>query len=194
MTTTTVQLLGLAGSLRKGSMNRGLLDAVGELLPPEATWTLFDRLREIPPFDPDQTSEPEPVTALREALLRADGLVLASPEYNYSVPGALKNAIDWASRPPPSSPLRRIPVGLVSASAGMSGGMRAQYHLRQIFVFMDAPVMAQPEVLIPRGGERFASDGKLVDESTRELVRKFGASFVEWTRRHARPRASGATP
>jgi chromate reductase len=117
---------------------------------------------------------------------RADGLVIATPEYNYSVPGVLKNAIDWASRPPPTSPLRGKPVGLVSAAAGMSGGMRAQYHLRQILVFTDSPVMMQPEVFVARPHERFV-DGVLTDAATQEHLTRYGAALVAWIERF-RPR------
>ena len=180
-----MKLLGLAGSIRRGSHNRALLLAVGEQLPAGATLEVFERLAEIPTFDPDG-AEPEPVTAWKAAIAGADGLIIATPEYNYSVPGVLKNAIDWASRPPPTSPLRGKPVGLVSAAAGMSGGMRAQYHLRQILVFTDSPTMMQPEVFVARPHERF-TDGKLTDLPTREHLQRFGAALVTWVDRF-RPR------
>ena len=177
-----MKLLGLAGSIRKGSHNRALLAAVGECLPEGATLTIFDRLAELPTFDPDLTADPEPVVAWKDALRAVDGLVIATPEYNYSVPGVLKNAIDWASRPPPTSPLRGKPVGIVSAAAGMSGGMRAQYHLRQILVFTDSPALLQPEVFVAKPSERFV-DGKLTDEPTREHLRRFGIALVDWVGR-----------
>lgn len=180
-----MKLLGIAGSVRKGSHNRALLRAVGELLPPGVTLEIFDRLAEIPTFDPD-VPDPEPVTAWKDAIAAADGLVIATPEYNYSVPGVLKNAIDCASRPPATSPLRGKPVGIVSAAAGMSGGMRAQYHLRQILVYTDSPALLQPEVFVARPHERFEG-GVLVDEPTREVLRRFGAALVTWVERF-RPR------
>lgn len=177
-----MQFLGLCGSLRQASLNRALLVAVGELLPAGHTLTVFEGLGDLPLFNSD-LPEAASAAALKAAIAAADGLVIASPEYNYSISGALKNAIDWASRPPPTSPLRGKPVGLVGAATGMSGTMRAQYHLRQILVFTDSPVMAQPEVLIPRAAERF-DGGRLVDASTRELLGKFGAAFVAHVARY----------
>ena len=179
----TLRLLGVAGSLRKASLNRALLRAIAEVLPDTATLDLFEGLGALPTFDPDVAGEPEPVVRWKAALAAADGVVIATPEYNYSIPGVLKNAIDWASRPPPTSPLRNKPMGIVSAATGISGGMRAQYHLRQILVFTNSPAMLQPEVIIPRAHERFDADGRLVDVSTRELLSKFGAGLVDWVGR-----------
>jgi chromate reductase len=180
-----MQLLGLAGSIRTGSHNRALLRAVGERLPAGATLTIFERLAELPTFDPDTKLDPEPVAAWNGAG-RGRRPVIATPEYNYSVPGVLKNAIDWASRPPPTSPLRGKPVGLVSAAAGMSGGMRAQYHLRQILVYTDSPALMQPEVFVARPQDRFV-DGVLTDAATKEHLTRFGAALVAWIERF-RPR------
>ena len=176
----SIRLLGVAGSLRKASLNRALLRAVGEMLPEGVTLDIFDGLGAIPTFDPDIAAEPEPVTVWKQAIAAADALVIATPEYNYSIPGVLKNAIDWASRPPPTSPLRGKPVGIVSAASGISGGMRAQYHLRQVLVFTNTPAMLQPEVIIPKAQERFDAAGTLTDASTRELLAKFGAALVVW--------------
>jgi chromate reductase, NAD(P)H dehydrogenase (quinone) len=179
----TVRLLGIAGSLRRGSLNRALLRATAEALPPDATMDIFDGLGAIPTFDPDSAEEPAPVTAWKDAIAACDALVIATPEYNYSLPGVLKNAIDWASRPPPKSPLRGKPIGIISAATGISGGMRAQYHLRQILVFTNSPAMLQPEVIIPRAQERFDATGALTDVSTRELLGRFGVALVEWIAR-----------
>ncbi|HRC54512.1 MAG TPA: NADPH-dependent FMN reductase, partial [Kofleriaceae bacterium] len=180
----SMTLLGICGSLRKKSLNRALLRAVAETLPADAALVMFERLGEIPPFNSDVEGDPEPVAALKEALRAAEGVVIATPEYNYSVPGVLKNALDWASRPQPS-PLRGKPVGIVGCSVGMSGSMRAQYHLRQILVYSDSPTLNQPEILIPRAQERFDQDGRMTDESTRDLMRKFGAAMVAHAQRHA---------
>jgi len=109
-------------------------------------------------------------------------VVFAVPEYNYSIPGGLKNAFDWVSRPPATSPMRGKPVGLVGAATGMSGTIRAQTHMRQILLYSDSPVMNQPEVLIPRAHERF-KDGKLTDDSTRELIARFATAFLAFVRR-----------
>jgi chromate reductase len=179
----SLRLLGVAGSLRKASLNRALLRACGDMLPEGASLEIFDGLAAIPTFDPDSSAEPASVVAWKQAIAAADALVIATPEYNYSIPGVLKNAIDWASRPPPTSPLRGKPVGIVSAASGISGGMRAQYHLRQVLVFTNSPAMLQPEVIIPRAQERFDAAGVLTDASTRELLAKFGVSLVEWIRR-----------
>jgi chromate reductase len=179
----TVRFLGVAGSLRKGSLNRALLRAVGEALPAAASMEIFDGLAALPTFDPDSVDEPGAVVAWKGAIAAADALIIATPEYNYSIPGVLKNAIDWASRPPPRSPLRGKPVGIISAATGISGGMRAQYHLRQILVFTNSPAMLQPEVIIPRAQERFDVHGALTDESTRTLLTSFGAGLVEWVAR-----------
>ena len=180
-----MQLLGLAGSLRRGSHNRGLLVALGEALPEGASLTLFDRLAELPTFDPDQRTDPEPVVAWKAAIAAAHGLVIATPEYNYSLPGVLKNAIDWASRPPSQSPLRGKPVGIVSAASGISGGMRAQYHLRQILVYTDSPAMMQPEVIVPLSYTRF-TDGVLTDDATRVHLRLFATALLSWVARFTR--------
>jgi chromate reductase, NAD(P)H dehydrogenase (quinone) len=110
--------------------------------------------------------------------------VFSVPEYNYSIPGGLKNALDWLSSPPSKSPLRHKPVAMVGAASGMSGTIRAQTHLRQILLFSDCHVLGQPEVLIPRAHERFDGEGKLTDESTRVLLAKFGAAMLAHVARH----------
>jgi chromate reductase len=179
----SVRLVGIAGSLRKASYNRALLRALAAELPAGVTFDLFDGLAALPTFDPDSAAEPPSVVALKDALRGADGIVIATPEYNYSLPGVLKNAIDWASRPPALSPLRGRPVGIVSAATGISGGMRAQYHLRQILVFTDSPAMLQPEVIIPRAQDRFDAEGNLTDASTRELLQRYGRALVAWVQK-----------
>jgi chromate reductase len=183
-----MRLLGIVGSLRKGSWNRALLRAITHNLPPHVTLDEYTKLAALPLFDPDDKSIPPPVADFQSAIRDADGLVIATPEYNYSIPGFLKNAIDWASRPPSTSPLRGKPAAVVSASIGISGGMRAQYHLRQILVYTNTPVLAQPEVIIPRCHERFDGAGNLSDESTHELLKTFGLALADWVARLA-PRA-----
>lgn len=184
---TPIKLLGINGSLRRASYNLYLLNALREVLPEGVTLTTFDRLGDIPLYnqDVDAQGDPEPVTAFKQAIAAADGLVFATPEYNYSVPGVLKNAIDWASRTKPNlpSPLRGKPVGIMGAAQGMSGTMRAQHHLRQILVFTNSPMLLQPEVIIPKAQERFSPEGKLTDETTREHLRKFGVALADWVRR-----------
>jgi chromate reductase len=175
-------LLGICGSLRKASTNRCLLQAIGEALPADTTLTMFERLGEFPIFNSD-LEDPEPVVELKRAIGAADGVVIAVPEYNYSIPGGLKNALDWVSRPPATSPMRGKPIGLVGAASGMSGTIRAQLHLRQMLVYSDSPCLNQPEVLIPRAHERF-KDGVLIDASTRDLLARFGTSMVTFVGRY----------
>ena len=180
----TVALLGICGSMRKASTNRALLRAIGETLPDGATLSIYDSL-DLPIFNSD-LPDPASVLALKGAIASADGVVFAVPEYNYSIPGGLKNALDWVSRPPATSPLRGKPVGLAGAASGMSGTIRAQTHLRQMLVFSDTPCLNQPEVLIPRAHERFDAEGQLTDESTRELLARFGQAMVAFVERYRR--------
>ena len=177
-----VSLLGICGSMRKTSTNRALLRAVGEALPHGATLAIHDSL-DLPIFNSD-LADPPTVVALKDAIAGADGVVFAVPEYNYSIPGGLKNALDWVSRPPASSPLRGKPVGLVGAATGMSGTIRAQTHMRQMLVYSDTPCLNQPEVLIPRAHERFDAEGRLVDAPTHELLVRFGLAMVAFVERH----------
>jgi chromate reductase len=175
-------LLGICGSVRAASLNRALLVAVGELLPTGSTLGYAAGLDQLPIFNGD-LPDPAAVVELKAAIAAADAVVFAVPEYNYSVPGALKNAIDWVSRPPAASPLRRKPCGIVGAATGISGTIRAQSHLREMLVYSDTPCLLQPEVLIPRAQERFDAAGRLVDPSTRELVAKFAAALVAFAAR-----------
>ncbi|HUS28620.1 MAG TPA: NADPH-dependent FMN reductase [Kofleriaceae bacterium] len=179
---TAVSLLGICGSTRKASLNRALLVAVAEVLPEGTAFSMYEGLDQLPIFNSD-LQEPTSVLALKSAIAAADGLVIAVPEYNYSIPGGLKNALDWVSRPPATSPMRGKPVGLVGAATGMSGTIRAQTHMRQMLVYSDTPVLNQPEVLIPRAQERF-TDGELTDESTRQLLGRFATAFIAFVRRY----------
>ena len=179
--TQMVALLGICGSMRKASLNRALLDVVAELLPPHARMTQVDSL-DLPIFNSD-LEDPPAVVQLKAAIAAADGVVFGVPEYNYSIPGGLKNALDWVSRPPQHSPLVRKPVGIVGAATGMSGTIRAQSHLRQMMLYSDSPCLSQPEVLIPRAHERFAADGRLLDASTRLLIERFAAAMVAFVER-----------
>jgi chromate reductase len=176
-----VALLGICGSLRRASLNRALLAAVRDALPAGATMAMYDSV-ELPIFNSD-LDDPPGVLQLKAAITAADGLVFSVPEYNYSIPGGLKNALDWVSRPPQTSPLRGKPIGMVGAASGMSGSIRAQAHLRQMMLYSDSPCLGQPEVLIPRAKERFDADGRLVDASTRVLLEQFGAAMVAFVER-----------
>lgn len=177
-------LLGICGSQRKASINRSLLAAIGEALPTGATLVVWESL-EFPIFNSDRAETPE-ITAFKQAIGEADGVVFGVPEYNYSIPGGLKNALDWISSPPSRSPLKGKPTAVVGATSGMSGTIRAQLHLRQILLFSDSQVLGQPEVLIPRAHERFDADGRLTDDSTRHLLQRFGEAMVAFVDRHRR--------
>ena len=180
-----VRVLGIAGSLRQGSYNKMLLRAAAELRTPGMELTIFERLADVPPYngDLDVGEGPEPVRALRQALAGAEALLIATPEYNYSIPGVLKNAIDWASRPPATSPLRGMPAAIMGASGGMSGTMRAQLALRQTFVFTQTYALQGPEVVVSRAAEKFDATGRLVDEKTRDILKQHLAALVAWTRK-----------
>jgi chromate reductase, NAD(P)H dehydrogenase (quinone) len=176
-----VSLLGISGSLRKASLNRALLDAVRDALPAGTQMSIFDDL-DFPIFN-DDLDDPPGVVQLKLAITEANGVVFAVPEYNYSIPGGLKNALDWVSRPPDRSPMRGKPIGLVGAASGMSGTIRAQTHLRQMLLYSDSPCLSQPEVLIPRAHERFDAEGNLTDPSTRALLESFGVAMVTFVSR-----------
>jgi chromate reductase len=181
-----LQIAGIVGSLRQGSFNGGLLRAAVELAPPTLHITIHDLLP-IPLYNGDVEARgvPEAVVALREAVRVADGLLIATPEYNHGVPGVLKNAIDWLSRPPRASALNGKPAGLMGASPGMTGTARAQSQLRQAFVFTNTYAMTQPEILEARAHEKFDQSGTLIDQATRDVLAGFLMAFSAWVARFA---------
>jgi chromate reductase, NAD(P)H dehydrogenase (quinone) len=168
-----MRLLGIAGSLREGSYNRGLLRAARELAP-EGIELVEHDLRGLPFYDGDveAAGDPDSVTELKDAIRRADGIVIATPEYNRGIPGVLKNAIDWASRPALASPLAGKPVAIMGATTGFAGTARAQQQLRDALEFPGALVVQQPEVLVSEAYLRFDENGELVDEETRAEIRE----------------------
>lgn len=177
------KILGFVGSLRKGSFNKGLMRAALELVPENAVLEVFD-LAEIPVFNQDLESQtPQIVRSFKAKIKEADALLIASPEYNYSISGVLKNAIDWASRPYVENPFDGKPVAVMSASIGKLGGARAQYHLRQSFVFLNMFPINKPEVMLSSAKDNFDIDGRLINEETRRLIRLLLESLVAWTRR-----------
>jgi len=180
----TVKILGIAGSLRKQSYNRLALAAAAELLPDSAQLSTFD-IDGLPGFDQDdEQSPPQSVVKLKQAIRDADAILFATPEYNYSVPGVLKNAIDWASRPYGDSAFAGKVGAIMGASIGGIGTARAQYHLRQCFVFLDVPLVNQPEVMIGNAADRFDPSGRLTDEKTRALIGKLLVKLVDLSRLH----------
>jgi chromate reductase len=180
---TNMHVLGISGSLRKGSYNTALLAAASELLPECMTLEIFD-LSSIPLYNDDVRALgfPKPVKELRARIAVADALLIATPEYNYSIPGVLKNAIDWASRPP-DPPLDGKPLAIMGASTGNFGTVRAQMHLRHVCVYCNMFPVNRPEVLVMRAQDKFDANGRLVDETTRGFVRDLLTALVDWTQR-----------
>src|SRR6185503_2664810 len=165
-----IKILGIAGSLRVQSHNRAALRAAMALLPPGVMLEVFD-LDGIPSFNQDdERKPPQKVMDLKARIRAADAVLLATPEYNYSIPGVLKNAIDWASRPYGDSAWNGKPVGIMSASVGAFGGIRAQYQLRQCFVFLNMDAVLQPEVAIANAPQKFDAQGELTDATSRQLI------------------------
>ena len=178
-----MKILGLSGSLRKGSYNTAALRAAGELLPEGVTLDVAE-IGDIPHYNDDirQAGYPASVQRLREQIAAADALLFVTPEYNYSIPGVLKNAIDWASRPP-EQPFNEKPVAIMGVSGGILGTARAQYQLRQMLVFLNCHPINKPEVMIGQAQAKFDATGRLTDEPTREFVRALLVSLVAWSKR-----------
>jgi chromate reductase len=180
----TIRVLGIPGSLRKGSFNRMAL-AAAQALAPEGVVIEPCEIRDIPLYDGDveaSTGLPAAVVAFREKIAAADALLIVTPEYNSSVPGVLKNAIDWASRPP-SQPFDGKPVAIMGASPGALGTVRAQLHLRHILANVNAHVLPQPQVMIAGAGQRFDAQGQLTDAATRDFVRNLLTALRSYTLR-----------
>jgi chromate reductase len=185
-----IRVMGIAGSLRRASFNAAALRAAQELAPEGLAIEVFD-LAPIPLYNEDVREQgfPPPVEELRRRILEADALLIATPEYNYSVPGVLKNAIDWASRPP-GQPFDGKPMALFGASPAFTGTARAQYHLRQVFIYLNALILNRPEVFISVAHTRFDAQGRLTDGPTRENVRALLDGLKQWTERIRRSAAS----
>ncbi len=166
-----MKVLAISGSLRRDSHNTKLLLAAAELLPGDVELELWDGLKAVPPYDEDEDVEPAPaaVTDLRDAIAGADAILFATPEYNQSVPGQLKNALDWASRPLATNPLRNVPVAVVGASAGAFGAVWAQAELRKVLAAIGARVV-DGEVAVGHAHERFGPDGQLEDALLEQLA------------------------
>ncbi|MBI4187447.1 MAG: NAD(P)H-dependent oxidoreductase [Chloroflexi bacterium] len=178
-----INILGFAGSLRKGSYNKALLRAATELVPKDATLEIFD-LEGIPPFNQDlEPSMPDKVKEFKREIKLADAILIVTPEHNYSIPGVLKNAIDWASRPYGDNSFEGKPAAVMSASPGMLGGARAQYHLRQVLVFLDMHPINRPEVFVTLANQKFDEKGILTDEKTKEFIKGLLEALTAWTKR-----------
>lgn len=182
--TTPVRILGIAGSLRKASYNRALLRAAIALAPEGMTLVNFE-LDDVPLYNGDVEAQGDPpgVAAMKAAIRAADGVLFVTPEYNHGVPGVMKNAVDWASRPARDAALNGKPVGIIGASPGMTGSARGQSQLRQAFEFTNSICLPQPEILVYRAHEKFDAAGALTDEATRKYLTAYLIALGDWVRR-----------
>lgn len=174
-------ILGISGSLRGASHNSALLRAAQKHAPAGIAIDIFEDLREIPYYDQDFDTDtpPQPVADLRRRIIEADGLLIVSPEYNYSIPGVLKNALDWASRPGSGSSLHRKPIALAGTSMSNFGTVRAQLALRQMFLWTDSQLVTKPEVHVFRSQDRFDDAGNLTDDFTISLLQDLLTALAE---------------
>jgi len=179
-----IHLVGIPGSLRRGSSNRALLRAAIELMPQNVTVETIE-IADIPLYNADLDTDdpPEAVRLFKERIGAADGLLIATPEYNYSIPGGLKNAIDWASWPSATSVLKRKPIGIMGAAGGRFGTVRAQLALRQVFLFTESYVMLKPELHVSNAAQVFDENGTLNDDATRDHVQAFVDALTVWVDR-----------
>jgi chromate reductase, NAD(P)H dehydrogenase (quinone) len=190
----SLRLVGFAGSLRRGSFNQGLLTAARELAPADMTIDLIT-IGQLPFYNADVEAggDPPSVAEFKAAIREADGLLIATPEHNDGIPGVLTNAIEWASRLPGRAPMTGKPVAIMGASPSQIGTARAQLHLRQILGHTHARILPPPELLVAKAHERFDSQLRLTDESTRHILTKLLERFARWIRLGASPTAL-ATP
>lgn len=181
--TRPITLVTMLGSLRKASWNGMIARALPAMAPEGVTITALGSLREFPLYDADVQAQgfPAPVTAMADAIRAADGLIIVTPEYNYSAPGVLKNGIDWLSRLK-DQPFARKPIALMSASQGLLGGSRAQYHIRQMFVFLEGRLLNRPEVFVGQAQTKIDADGTIKDQPTRDAIAAQLKAFAEMVR------------
>ncbi len=182
MSKDKIHLLGFAGSLRKASFNAGLLRAAQEVMPANMEMEIFS-LANIPLYNGDlESNPPAAVVEFKKKIAGADALLIAVPEYNYSVAGVLKNAMDWASRPVKESPLNGKPFAMMGAGGGL-GTARAQYHFRQLAVFTNMFTFNKPELFVPNAMEKFDQNGNLKDDSVKERIKLLLETLAAWTKR-----------
>ena len=178
-----MKIAGIVGSLRKGSFNRSLMNAAIELAPKGVTIEIAE-IGDLPLFNTDiENPMPESVRIFKEKVDNSDAILFATPEYNHSVPGVLKNAIDWLSRPDDKNSINEKPIAMMGASTGMIGTARAQYHLRQSVVGINGHILNKPEVFITFAREKFDASGKLTDEKSKQKVKELVEALVAWTKR-----------
>lgn len=179
-------ILGIAGSLRQGSYNRLTLLAAEKLLPAGAKLEIFD-LNDIPLFNQDEEkSPPASVTEFKLRIRAANAILISTPEYNYGIPGVLKNAIDWASRPYGDNAWNDKPVALMGASPGLLGTARAQILMRPLLSYLNMHTVNFPEVMIAKAHEKFDTEGNLTDEASKKLMTQMLQNLVDWTKRLAK--------
>lgn len=181
--TEKLRILGISGSLRKGSYNSGALKAAVELCPDEAEIEVFD-IVDMPGFNQDDEQDPPTVVReFKEKINASDAILFSTPEYNYSIPGVLKNAIDWASRPYGQSAWEGKPAAIMGASIGGIATARAQYDLRKMMVFLNMFPINRPEVMIGNCGDKFDAEGNLTDEESRKFIRQMLEALIAWTKK-----------
>ena len=177
-----IKILGIPGSLRKGSFNKMAIVAAKSLVSDNADLEIYEDMDKLPPFNQDLENDlPEIVKVFKKKIKNADAILFSTPEYNFSIPGVLKNAIDWASRPYGDNSWEGKPVAVMGGSSGMAGATRAQLHLRQTFVFMNMFPINRPQVNIPKIQDKFDQNGSLNDKETEEKIRELLKSLVDWT-------------
>ncbi|MCB0999495.1 MAG: NAD(P)H-dependent oxidoreductase [Acidimicrobiales bacterium] len=187
----TINVGCIVGSTSSQSINRKMMNGLIEIERGRDTGDVLDfhdiSIRNLPLYDYELDDDfPPAAVALKEAIGRSDALIVATPEYNRSIPGPLKNAIDWASRPYGENSFGGKPVGIIGASVGAVGTAAAQQHLRNILAYLDAPTLGQPEVFVQFTEDRFAPDGSVVDASTREFLSDWLSAYREWVGRFVR--------
>lgn len=175
-----IQILGIPGSIREESFNRSLLEAASDLARDGMAIEVFD-IGSVPAYDEDVENDGDPseVTDLKKAIADADGLLIATPEYQHGVPGVLKNALDWASRPPGEAPLQGKPTAIMGATVGSYGTARAQEQLRSTLTYNDCPMVTSPEVLVSGAHDKMDDQGRVVDGTTREFIEQLLDSLDE---------------
>ncbi len=176
-----IKILGIGGSLRKGSFSKGLLLEAKKLAPENMDLEIWEDY-DFPSYNPD-LEVPENVNKFKNKIKEADAILFSLPEYNYSVPGFIKNAIDWASRPYGDNSFEGKAAGIMSESIGTTAGSKAQYHLRQMFVFLNIHPINKPEFMIPNAIEKFDKEGNLTDGETRDKIIPYLEALVDWAKK-----------
>lgn len=174
-----MKVLGIGGTLRKGSYSKALLFEAQKLAPKDVVVEIAE-IGEFPLYNPD-IPMPDIIQQFKNKIKEADAILFSTAEYNYSIPGSLKNAIDWGSRPYGDNSFEDKPAAIMSESTGINAGSKAQYHLRQMTVFLNVHVLNKPEVMVPNAPEMFDEQGNIKDEHTKDKIKELLVALVEWT-------------